>query len=101
MKLIAFFLCLIAFSGLSCSSNDVDIVEFKATIREGSSLQLSCDYIIQPDFGGYVVPTFLPTDYRQDGIQVYIKAEMLNQTSECGNLIGDGKLIRIEQISPN
>jgi|GEM_PF-2664566 len=82
-----------------CSDEDIDIAELRGTIVEGATVSLSCEYIFQTDGGRYFVPTFLPAQYKQNGALVFIKGEILDELSDCANLIGDGAFIRIEQIS--
>lgn len=82
-----------------CSDEDIDIAELRGTIVEGATVSLSCEYIFQTDGGRYFVPTFLPAQYKQNGALVFIKGEILDELSDCANLLGDGAFIRIEQIS--
>ena len=94
-----YLLALLSFFLLSCADEDIDISELRGTIVEGATVSLSCEYIFQTDGGRYYVPTFLPAQYKQNGASVFIKGEILDELSDCANLLGDGAFIRIEQIS--
>lgn len=94
-----YLLALLSFFLLGCSDEDIDISELRGTIVEGATVNLNCEYIFQTDGGRYYVPTFLPAQYKQNGALVFIKGEILDESSDCANLLGDGLFIRIEQIS--
>lgn len=81
-----------------CSNEDLDVTEFRGTIVAGATVNLNCEFIFQTGTT-YYVPTFLPAQYKKDGISVFIKGDALADLSACANATGDGRFIRIEQIS--
>jgi hypothetical protein len=99
IKLIFFMLGLSVIATLACSNDEISIVELRGVITEGAGVGLDCEYIFQPDAGNYLVPQFLPLNFRVDGASVFIKGEILDQFADCANGSGNGRLLRIEQIS--
>jgi len=93
---LAVFCALLVFG---CSNEDLNIAEFRGTIIEGATVNIDCEFIFQTNGGTYYVPTFLPAQFKQNGVLVFIKGEVLEELSSCSNANGDGRFIRIEQIS--
>ena len=96
---LLFMLGLTVMAILACSNDEISIVELRGVITEGAGLGLDCEYIFQPDAGNYLVPQFLPLNFRVDGTSVFIKGEILDLFADCANGSGNGRLLRIEQIS--
>ena len=93
LKLIipAFLMCLLA----ACQNNDLQVVAVNGTILNSAG---DCGWLIQIEDTLYK-PTYLNSEYEQDGLEVYMKAEFLNRTDNCDT--NPPELIRIEQIRPN
>lgn len=100
---IATYLSILAlvFLFLGCVDDESNIVELRGVIVEGAGVGQDCEYIFQPDAGSYLVPQFVPIQFQEDGIQVFIKGEILAQKAACSSSNDNGFLIRIEQISAN
>ncbi len=86
-------------ASFACSNDEISIVELRGVITEGAGVGLDCEYIFQPNAGNYLVPQFLPLNFRVDGVSVFIKGEILESFADCANGSGNGRLLRIEQIS--
>jgi hypothetical protein len=84
---------------MACSDDETNIVEIRGVIVEGAGLNIDCEYIFQPDAGNYLVPQFIPLQFRVDGILVFIKGEILTERADCSASNDNGLLLRIEQIS--
>ncbi|MFT6970597.1 MAG: hypothetical protein ACJAXX_001163 [Roseivirga sp.] len=94
-----FLLFSIALVITACSDDETNIVELRGVIIEGAGVGQACEYIFQPDAGNYLVPQFIPIQYKQNGVMVFIKGEILTQKATCSATNNDGFLLRIEQIS--
>jgi hypothetical protein len=94
-----FLLFSIALVITGCSDDETNIVELRGVIIEGAGVGKACEYIFQHDAGNYLVPQFIPMQYKQNGVLVFIKGEILTQKAACSTTNNDGFLLRIEQIS--
>lgn len=93
----AFFILFILLGSFSCSQSDIDILEVEATVQDAQNVAglESCEWLVIFN-GKQYKPSYLPLDYREDGLQVRMKIELLPETASCNSSID---LIRIEQIS--
>lgn len=95
------FVIVILFSLMSCGDDDVEIINTPGTIVDASSLlgREACGFLVRID-GVLYRPSYLNSQYEQDGLAVLLKVEFLNRLEECSTLADRLSVIRIEQISP-
>lgn len=96
----AYFLLLIVFL-LSCSNDDFQIDEVDGIIVDTSSIVglEDCGFMIRIQ-GELYKPTYLNSQYEQDGLEVLLKAEFLPSRANCSSLATAPSEIRIEQMKP-
>ncbi len=86
---------------LSCSNDDFQIDEVDGVIVDTSNMAglEACGFMVRID-GALYKPTYLNSEYEQDGFAVLMKVEFLNSASDCSTLQQAPLEIRIEQIRP-
>ncbi|MFY0591508.1 hypothetical protein [Roseivirga sp.] len=101
MNLKPLILCLLLTAAMSCSNEGVQTTTANGTIVDGSTQTgfESCGFLIRIN-GTLYKPTYLNLEYEQDGLDVFLKVEFLNQTNDCGGT-NSISMLRIEQISPS
>ena len=97
----AYLLLLIVFL-LSCSNDDFQIDEVDGIIVDVSTIAglESCGFMIRIQ-GELYKPTYLNTQYEQDGLEVLLKVEFLATRANCGSLATPPREIRMEQMRPS
>ncbi|NVJ46685.1 MAG: hypothetical protein HWE07_06145 [Cytophagia bacterium] len=92
-----FLFLFILLGSFSCSQSDIDILEVEATVQDVQQVAglESCEWLLFFN-GKQYKPSYLPLDYREDGLQVRMKIELLPEKASCNSSIDQ---IRIEQIS--
>lgn len=86
----------------ACSSDDEPQAEFvSGTIVDATNVtELSgCEWLVEIN-GTYHVPKYLNLDYQEDGLDVLLKVEFLEELAECSTTNVHPNFIRIEQIRP-
>jgi uncharacterized protein YcfL len=100
MKKLILIFSLLVFGLVSCDSDGPEIVETQAVVLDGGSVAADgCGWLIKIDGVNYS-PTYLNTQYQQDGLAVLVTLEYLSTTFTCGLLPTEIPQIRIEQIRP-
>ncbi len=86
---------------LSCSNEDIQIDDVDGVIVDASNIAglENCGFMVRID-GELYKPTYLNSQYEQDGFDVLLKVEFLNTSSDCSTLPQAPLEIRIEQIRP-
>lgn len=86
---------------MACSEDDVQIISTPGTIVDASNLlgREGCGFLVRID-GDLYQPSYLNSQYEQDGLAVLLKVEFLNRLDECSTLADRLSVVRIEQISP-
>jgi hypothetical protein len=91
---------LLIFGLISCNSDGPEIVEIQAVVIDSGSIATDgCGWLIKINGVDYS-PTYLSTQYQQDGLTVLINFEYLSSTFACGLQATEIPQIRLEQIRP-
>ena len=103
MKSKAFVLVMVLALTISCSDDDLIISEVSGTIVDASTIAglEDCGFLVRID-GTLYQPTYLNFQYEQDGLEVLMKVEFLEEISDCSLLLSSPPTrLRIEQIRPS
>ena len=100
MNRIILIFALLTVGLVACTSDDITIVETTGIIRDTGDVAVDgCGWVIEIN-GTQYSPTYLSSQYKQDGLAVFVNVEFLTSTFTCG-LTGGLNQIRIEQIRPS
>lgn len=101
MKLKSACFCLVLMLALACGDDDIQIVSIPGTIVDASNIsgREACGFLVRID-GELYQPSYLNSQYEQDGLDVLLKVEFLNRLDDCSTLSNRIGIVRIEQISP-
>ncbi|WP_141719673.1 hypothetical protein [Roseivirga misakiensis] len=90
------------FAIVACSDDDIEVITTSGTIVDGSTQSglADCGFLLRIE-GTLYQPTYLNLEYEQDGLDVFLKVEFLNQISGCNTSGDDISMVRIQQISPS
>ena len=101
MKYIRIIVALIiTLSFTACGSDDDILIEevtgrvVEGTVANGLE---GCEWLVEINGQNYV-PNVLSSQFRVDGLQVFMKVEFLNESANCGTLTISPERLRIEQI---
>ncbi|GHE55341.1 hypothetical protein [Roseivirga thermotolerans] len=92
LALLGCFIC-------ACSNSEIDIVELQGTIVDVRDIpaMAECEWVLDVN-GRLYKPTYLPSNYREDGLEVIVKAELYNRQASCAFLNNSIETLRIEQL---
>jgi len=101
MKKITLLVGILLIGLNSCnSSDDPTIIEAQGIVVDaGEPAADGCGWLVRIAGVDYS-PTYLNTQYREDGLEVLITFEPLESTFICGLMADQIPQIRIEQIRP-
>ncbi|GAB5524705.1 MAG: hypothetical protein Roseis2KO_25770 [Roseivirga sp.] len=97
IKFIAAFAFVLSFT--ACGGDDVTIDEVTGRVFEGTVANgfEDCEWLIEINGQNYV-PNVLNSQFREQNLQVFLKVEFLNETSDCSQNALAPERLRIEQI---
>lgn len=91
---------IISLSFSACGSDDsITIDEVRGRVLQGTAANglEDCGWLVVIDGQNYV-PNTLVSQFRTDGLEVFMQVEFLNVSAECGTLANSPERLRIEQI---
>ncbi len=100
MNKLILVLFLSVFVVSSCNSEGPEIIETRATVIDaGNPAADGCGWLIRIDGADYH-PTYLNSQYHQNGLEVLVKVEYLSTDFSCGLSGTEIQQIRLIQIRP-
>lgn len=100
MNKFIFVLSLLIFGLSACNSEGPEIIESRAVVIDAGNPEADgCGWLINIDGLDYS-PTYLNSQYHQDGLEVLVKVEYLSSDFSCGLSGTEIQQIRLIQIRP-
>ena len=90
---------LLSLAVMACGDDDIPVEEVRGTVVLGTGARTNCGFLVSID-GLFYKPTYLNAQYEQDGFNVLMKVEFMDELSDCAPTTIPTRLIRIEQIRP-